>query len=51
MSEAIRVLIADDQQLVRAGFRLILERQPDIDVVGEAASGAEAVSVDQNAAP
>ncbi len=39
----IRVLIADDQQLVRAGFRLILERQPGIEVAGEAASGAEAV--------
>ena len=39
----VRVLIADDQQLVRAGFRLILERQPGIEVVGEAASGAEAV--------
>ena len=39
----VRVLIADDQQLVRAGFRLILERQPGIEVVGEAASGTEAV--------
>jgi DNA-binding NarL/FixJ family response regulator len=41
----IRVLLADDQHLVRAGFRLILERQPDIEVVGEAADGAEAVSM------
>jgi DNA-binding NarL/FixJ family response regulator len=41
----VRVLIADDQQLVRAGFRLILERQPGIEVVGEAASGAEAVTL------
>jgi len=41
----VRVLIADDQQLVRAGFRLILERQPGIEVVGEAASGAEAVAL------
>ena len=39
----VRVLIADDQQLVRAGFRLILERQRGIEVVGEAASGADAV--------
>jgi DNA-binding NarL/FixJ family response regulator len=39
----IRVLIADDQALVRGGFRLILDSQPDIEVVGEAADGAEAV--------
>jgi DNA-binding NarL/FixJ family response regulator len=36
---AIRVLIADDQDLVRTGFRLILAGEPDIDVVGEADSG------------
>jgi DNA-binding NarL/FixJ family response regulator len=41
----VGVLIADDQALVRAGFRLILESQPDIDVVGEAADGAAAVSL------
>jgi DNA-binding NarL/FixJ family response regulator len=40
----IRVLIADDQALVRAGFRAILEGQPDIDVVGEASDGDEAVT-------
>jgi DNA-binding NarL/FixJ family response regulator len=39
-----RVVIADDQSLVRAGFRLILESQPDFDVVGEAADGEEAVA-------
>jgi DNA-binding NarL/FixJ family response regulator len=39
----IRVLIVDDQALVRAGFRAILEQQPDIDVVGEAEDGKEAV--------
>ena len=38
-----RVLIADDQALVRAGFRMILAAQPDIDVVGEAADGMAAV--------
>ena len=38
------VLIADDQALVRRGFRLILEIEPDIEVVGEAADGQEAVS-------
>ncbi|GAA1784348.1 response regulator transcription factor [Luedemannella flava] len=39
----LRVLIADDQALVRGGFSMILEAQPDIEVVGEAADGAEAV--------
>ncbi|MEU6864502.1 response regulator transcription factor [Streptomyces sp. NPDC046876] len=39
----IRVLLADDQQLVRAGFRALLDAQPDMEVVGEAADGAEAV--------
>jgi DNA-binding NarL/FixJ family response regulator len=40
----IRVLIADDQDLVRMGFRLILEREPDLTVVGEAKDGAAAVA-------
>ncbi|MFJ2376935.1 response regulator [Streptomyces sp. NPDC087769] len=39
----IRVLLADDQSLVRAGFRALLDAQPDIKVAGEAADGAEAV--------
>jgi DNA-binding NarL/FixJ family response regulator len=39
----IRVLIADDQALVRAGFRMILDAEEDLDVVGEASDGAEAV--------
>jgi DNA-binding NarL/FixJ family response regulator len=39
----IRVLIADDQALVRAGFKMILEAEPDIEVVGEAVDGQEAV--------
>lgn len=39
----IRVLVVDDQQLVRAGFRSILEKQPDLEVVGEAADGHEAL--------
>jgi len=39
----VRVLLADDQNLVRAGFRVLLERSDDIEVVGEAADGAEAV--------
>ena len=40
----LRVLIADDHGIVRSGLRLLLERQPDIEVVGEAADGAEAGS-------
>ncbi|MEU4548334.1 response regulator transcription factor [Nonomuraea dietziae] len=40
----IRVLLADDQTLVRAGFRSILSDEDDLDVVGEAANGREAVS-------
>jgi DNA-binding NarL/FixJ family response regulator len=39
----VRVLIADDQALVRAGFRMILEAQPDFDVIGEAPDGETAV--------
>jgi DNA-binding NarL/FixJ family response regulator len=40
----IRVLIADDQALVRAGFRMILDAEDDLEIVGEAADGAEAVA-------
>jgi DNA-binding NarL/FixJ family response regulator len=39
----VRVLLADDQAMVRAGFRMILSLQPDVEIVGEAADGAEAV--------
>jgi DNA-binding NarL/FixJ family response regulator len=39
----IRVLIVDDQALVRAGFRMILETQPDIEVVGESGDGQSAI--------
>ena len=42
-ARGLRVLIADDQALVRAGFRMILEAQPDIEVVAEAADGEAAV--------
>jgi DNA-binding NarL/FixJ family response regulator len=41
----IRVLLADDQALVRAGFRMILRAEPDIEVVGEAGQGLEAVEL------
>ncbi|HSK56444.1 MAG TPA: response regulator transcription factor [Jiangellales bacterium] len=41
----IRVLIADDQDIVRTGLATILRSQPDIDVIGEAAAGHEAVAL------
>src|SRR5258707_2876111 len=41
----IRVLLADDQSLIRAGFRILLESGDDIEVVGEAADGAQAVDL------
>jgi DNA-binding NarL/FixJ family response regulator len=41
----IRVLLADDQSLVRAGFRALLDAQPDIEVAGEAADGDEAAAM------
>jgi len=45
MSDRIRVLIADDHIIVRSGLRLLLEAEPDIDVVGEALDGNEALSL------
>jgi len=47
----IRILIADDQELIRTGFRLFLETQPDMHVVGEAADGAKAVAAAQRLRP
>jgi DNA-binding NarL/FixJ family response regulator len=47
----IRVLLADDQALVRAGFRALLDAQHDIDVVGEAGDGAQAVRLAVETAP
>ncbi|MEJ1089260.1 response regulator transcription factor [Microbacterium sp. Mu-80] len=43
MTEQIRVLLVDDQALIRVGFRMVLESTPDLLVVGEAADGAEAI--------
>jgi DNA-binding NarL/FixJ family response regulator len=51
VSGLIRVLVADDQQLLRAGFRVILESEPDIEVVGEAADGVEALEVARDTRP
>jgi DNA-binding NarL/FixJ family response regulator len=48
---SIRVLVADDQALVRAGFRKILEADAEIEVVGEAADGTEAVELSQQLEP
>ena len=47
----IRVLVADDHDLVRAGLRMILDAQPDIDVIGEAADGREAVALARQLRP
>jgi DNA-binding NarL/FixJ family response regulator len=47
----IRVLLVDDQSLVRTGFRMILEDEADIDVVGEAANGREAVETSARLRP
>ena len=47
----IRVLLADDQALVRAGFRSLLDAQEDIEVVGEAADGEEAVTLAKDLGP
>lgn len=43
MTDPIRVLLVDDQQLIRMGFRMVLEAESDITVVGEAGDGAEAL--------
>jgi DNA-binding NarL/FixJ family response regulator len=47
----IRVVLVDDQELVRTGFRLVLSGQPDLEVVGEAGDGAEAIELIAQARP
>jgi DNA-binding NarL/FixJ family response regulator len=42
---SIRILIADDQAVVRSGFRMMLETEPDFEIVGEAQDGAEAIAL------
>ncbi|MGY5884278.1 response regulator [Modestobacter lacusdianchii] len=44
-TDPIRVVLVDDQQLVRAGFRMVIDSQPDLTVVGEAGDGAAAVEL------
>jgi DNA-binding NarL/FixJ family response regulator len=48
---SVRVLIVDDQALVRAGFRMILESEPDVEIVGEASDGAEALEAARELSP
>lgn len=47
----IRVLLADDQAMIRAGFKLLLDNQPDLEVVGEAETGAQAIELVRELAP
>lgn len=47
----MRILIADDQQMVRAGLRMILEHEPDIEVAGEAGDGVEALEAARKLRP
>ncbi|WP_435746525.1 response regulator transcription factor [Microbacterium sp. PMB16] len=44
MTESIRILLVDDQELIRVGFRMVLEAEPDITVVGEAVDGRDAIA-------
>ena len=51
MSQKIRILLADDHAVVRQGFRMILGSQPDMEIVGEAGNGREAVELAAALAP
>ncbi len=50
-SPPVRVLLVDDQALVRSGFRIILESEPDIEVVGEAETGVQAIALAASLTP
>lgn len=47
----IRLVVVDDQALVRRGFAMILQQEPDVEVVGEAGDGKEAVDLCRDLAP
>lgn len=47
----VRVVVADDERLIRAGYRMILDAEPDLEVVGEASDGVEAVDLGRRFAP
>ncbi len=51
MTSPIRVVLADDEALVRAGLRLLVDGEPDLDVVGEASDGVQAVEVVTSTSP
>ena len=51
MSRKTRILLADDHAVVRQGFKLIINQEPDMEVVGEASDGADAVRLTQTLKP
>ncbi|HEY2718169.1 MAG TPA: response regulator transcription factor, partial [Solirubrobacteraceae bacterium] len=46
-----RVLLADDQELMRMGFRMVMDTQPDLEIVGEASNGLEAIAAARSLEP